>query len=223
VVQPVFSGGSVRRGGSTFAKGIVIMINTTIAATDHDKFLKMMPVFHFQASRAFSDLCPDQHQDCLAEVVGHAWQAYVRLSQKGASGHANAWSLARFAIRAVRSGRRTGNSQNSCDLTSKIYDRRNKADTTRPAITSGNTWLESVMTDHRARPDELAITRMDFAAWLCQLSPLKRQIAEFLSIGESTRNAADHFGLTPGRISQIRKELEASWSQFQHGILAEAG
>jgi hypothetical protein len=199
------------------------MIYTTIAATDHDKFLKMMPVFRFQASRAFSDLCPDQHQDCLAEVVGHAWQAFVRLSQKGKTDQANAWSLSRFAIRAVRSGRRTGNRQNCHEITSLIRSRHRGFKEARPTVKANSSWLESVMTDHRARPDELAINRMDFAAWLGQLSPLKRQIAEFLSIGESTRNAADHFGLTAGRISQIRKELEASWSQFQHGIFAEAG
>jgi hypothetical protein len=41
-----------------------------------------------------------------------------------------------------------------------------------------------------------------------------RQIAERLSLGHSTAQVARQFGVSPGRISQIRRELHDSWVQF---------
>jgi DNA-binding NarL/FixJ family response regulator len=62
------------------------------------------------------------------------------------------------------------------------------------------------------------MARLDFGDWLATLPTQKRQVAEFLANGESTRDAAEQFGLTAGRISQIRKELEQSWNTFQSGM-----
>jgi hypothetical protein len=51
---------------------------------------------------------------------------------------------------------------------------------------------------------------------LSQLAPRDRQVAEALVVGESTTDVAGHFGVTPGRIAQLRRELCESWSAF-HG------
>lgn len=44
-----------------------------------------------------------------------------------------------------------------------------------------------------------------------------RQVAEELAIGHSTGDVAKRFGLTPGRISQMRRELHQSWEEFHQG------
>jgi hypothetical protein len=41
-----------------------------------------------------------------------------------------------------------------------------------------------------------------------------RRIAKTLANGERTGDVARKFGLSDGRISQIRKELAASWQSF---------
>jgi DNA-binding NarL/FixJ family response regulator len=42
-----------------------------------------------------------------------------------------------------------------------------------------------------------------------------RQIAEALSLGHSTSAVAKRFKVSPGRISQLRNELQQSWLEFQ--------
>jgi hypothetical protein len=80
---------------------------------------------------------------------------------------------------------------------------------------SSGAWKEVVVEDGRATPAELAASRIDLDDWFEQLSRLKRGIAETLGTGESAINTARTFGVSPGRVSQIRSELRKSWSRFQ--------
>ena len=57
--------------------------------------------------------------------------------------------------------------------------------------------------------------RIDFSDWLKSLSRRLRRIANLLATGETTGAAAKKFRVTPGRISQIRRQLEQSWRTFQ--------
>ena len=43
-----------------------------------------------------------------------------------------------------------------------------------------------------------------------------RRIAEILATKESTKVVATRFRISAGRVSQIRRELEDSWREFQH-------
>jgi len=64
-------------------------------------------------------------------------------------------------------------------------------------------------------PADLAALRIDFVAWTAGLSERHRSLALSLAIGESTSVVAARFGVSSGRISQIRDELAASWYRFQ--------
>jgi hypothetical protein len=81
-------------------------------------------------------------------------------------------------------------------------------------------WQEILLEDKRATPAEVAICRIDFAAWLQTLKVKLRKVALALARGETTQAAAKMFGLTPARISQIRRWLKKSWEAF-HGEVAE--
>jgi hypothetical protein len=81
---------------------------------------------------------------------------------------------------------------------------------------SDDEWKEVLIEDRRATPAEVAASRIDFADWLGTMSALRRKIAQCLARGESTLDAARRFALTPGRISQLRREFQASWQAF-HG------
>ncbi len=58
--------------------------------------------------------------------------------------------------------------------------------------------------------------RVDFSEWLDQLPKRRRHIAEALGSGDSTGSAAERFDISPGRVSQIRRELNDNWIAF-HG------
>ena len=74
---------------------------------------------------------------------------------------------------------------------------------------------ESLLEDRRAGPAETAAARIDTAAWLGSLPVRNRRIAETLATGETTKATAKQHGVTPGRVSQLRRQLETSWLEFQ--------
>jgi hypothetical protein len=78
-------------------------------------------------------------------------------------------------------------------------------------------WREVLVEDRRASPADLAAARIDLAAWFRSLSRKDRRIAKVLAMGETTSEAAQRFGLSLGRISQLRARLKASWETFQAG------
>jgi hypothetical protein len=89
-----------------------------------------------------------------------------------------------------------------------------------------NQWREAVVEDTRSAPvPDVVSFRVDFADWLAQLSRRSRRMAEFLSLGNRTIDAARKFKVSPGRVSQVRGELAESWNVFQgedQGCLATA-
>jgi hypothetical protein len=75
-------------------------------------------------------------------------------------------------------------------------------------------WDELLVEDRHATPAEIATLRIDFWAWLASLPRRDRWIAWLLAVGEAVTNIAKRFGVTPGRISQMRRELCDSWQLF---------
>jgi hypothetical protein len=174
-------------------------------------FLMILPRIQSQAWLAFQGLSFDLKQELQSEVVAHCWKSFSRLFELGRHEDVPPMTLARFAIRAVRSGRRIGASLNINDVSSLYCQNRMGI----WSSLNGDNWPESLIADERARPDQLVMARIDFSEWLQTLKPLHRKVAEHLSLGESTHSTARIFNLSPGRISQIRRLLEQSWHSFQ--------
>ena len=82
-------------------------------------------------------------------------------------------------------------------------------------------WQEMIIEDKTAGPAAIAATRIDFAAWLRSLPTAKRRIAKQLARREATRDVAKRNRVTPGRVSQIRRELQQAWQAFIEGDTAE--
>jgi DNA-binding NarL/FixJ family response regulator len=73
--------------------------------------------------------------------------------------------------------------------------------------------------DKRASvPDQVA-AKMDVGAWFATLTKRMKQIARDLAFGFSTSEVARKYGVTAGRISQLRRALENSWAEFQRESL----
>ena len=85
-------------------------------------------------------------------------------------------------------------------------DRRDKDD--------DRQWCEVLVEDRHADAAAIVQTKLDFSDWLASLKRRDRRVAEFLAQGETTKAAARKFGVSAGRISQLRKELAANWRAF---------
>ena len=65
--------------------------------------------------------------------------------------------------------------------------------------------------------------RCDLPAWLDTLSERDCSITQDLMIGERTMDVAGKYRLTPGRISQLRRELFLGWQTFCDELPEAAG
>lgn len=155
--------------------------------------------------------------------MANALVAYVRLHKPGKTDVAYATPLAAYAIKQVCQGRQVGCQLNSYEVLSPYAQRKQGFSVSRlqrPDREEG-TWKEILVEDPTCTPAELAASRIDFSAWLRQLPRLKRRIASTLAAGKTTKQTAKRLKLTPGRISQLRRELADNWRTFQ-GELAVA-
>ena len=66
-------------------------------------------------------------------------------------------------------------------------------------------------------PDQAAF-RADFPEFLRTLSERDRNLAEFLSLGHSADKAARKFGVSPGRVTQLRQRMCQDWRAMQGEI-----
>jgi hypothetical protein len=62
-------------------------------------------------------------------------------------------------------------------------------------------------------PDQVQF-RLDFPAWLDTLTPRERRLIKEMSQNERTKDLSRRFDLSPGRISQMRREFAWSWQRF---------
>jgi hypothetical protein len=188
------------------------------STTWQEQFTKLLPAIRQQAGFAFRGMGPEARADAVAEVVAHACCAFARLVELGKADIAYPRALARFGVKRFLDGRRTGSQLNINDVLSPYAQKRKGI-----AVTSldrfdeeEGVWREAVVEDDQTPVPDQAAFRIDFPAWL-QSYPLRdRCIAEALAVGERTKDVAAKFGVSPGRVSQLRRRFYEDW-QTLHG------
>jgi len=188
-----------------------------IRATLQQQFLHMLPQIRQKAGFAFRGSPPESRDDLVAEVVASCFCAWASLVSQGKEHVASPTTLAQYAIRQIRAGRRVGTRLNCNDVMSAYARRSGRVNVEQLDRFDGQegTWFEILVEDRKAGPAETAAARIDFQAWLRLLSGRDRRIAETLATGETTNLVAQRFGLTAARVSQLRARLKASWEQLQ--------
>ncbi len=183
----------------------------------HARFLEMLPAIVQHARISFRHLRPEARAEAVQETVGNACCAVARLAELGKLDLAYVTPLARFAVAQVRDGRKTGSKLNCRDVLSPYCQRLKHVAVERldRFDEEEGEWREVVVEDHRCGPAEIACARLDIAAWFANLPRRKRRIAATLATGETTKRAARKFHVSPGRISQMRRELQNDWQDFQ--------
>lgn len=183
----------------------------------HAGFLEMLPEIRRQLRFEFRGWRPEDKADAIAECTANAAVAFARLYELRKTSVAYPSVLARFAAAQFRSGRRVGSRFSINDVMSRHSQRRYGIHIT--SLDSGGfdrEWNELLAESRNCTPAELAASRIDFRAWLDRLPSKKRRIAMALGAGDSTKATAQKFRVSPGRVSQLRREFAEDWRVF-HG------
>jgi hypothetical protein len=182
---------------------------TDAARTWQPAFLALLPAIERQTRRALQKTPPAERDEARQAILSYAAVAFARLFELDKAHLAYPAPLVGFGLKHYRAGRLVGGCLNSKDVGSTRCRRRRGCFMERL-----DDWKETLVEARGATPAELAALRIDFSQWLESLSSRDRQLANELARGESTSAVAKMFQLTAGRVSQLRRELHASWLRF---------
>jgi hypothetical protein len=182
------------------------------------RFLSILPRIELHGRVSFRHVpCPGRRADAIAEMVALAWAWHLRLAERGKDSTRFPGALAVYAARAVRAGRQLCGQERARDVLSPSAQRQHCFVVERlPDFTTlgSNPLTEALSDNPQTPPPEQAAFRLDFPAWLRTRSKRDRRLAEDLMTGERTLDVSTKFGLSPARISQLRREFHEDWERF---------
>jgi hypothetical protein len=182
----------------------------------HQEFLTyVLPAVQSIARYRLRQLTPVEREEATAEAIAVAMISFVGLLRRGRDPVKFAGSLARIAVLRVIAGRLSGSAFNNRDVLSRQTRRRHGFAVQSLDANTANGWKQIVAEDRRSTPADIATARLDIAEWLGRMTNRRRKIAESLAAGYRTEEVAEMFNLSQGRISQLRREFEESWLEFQ--------
>jgi hypothetical protein len=197
-------------------------------------FLQILPRIETHAQVRFGFLrCPGRRDDAVAEAVALAWKWFLRLAAQGKEVSEFVTVLADYAVRHVCAGRRLCGQEKAKDVMSPRAQRLKGFTVERLPHTGLRSHeelhgdphgqgridaLEECLRDNTRSPvPEQAAFRIDYPAWLRMLDPRNRAIATDMALSCSTQELAFRHQVSPGRVSQLRRELHADWQRFHGG------
>jgi hypothetical protein len=186
-------------------------------ATWQEQFVAMLPEIETLLKVAFRNVPPEGRSDACEEGLFHCIWSYFQLNEQGRAEAATASSLVWFAMLQVRRGRVAGCRLNGREVMSRYAQIGHgfKVVPLQNHDPDDDTWVNDVVESRNASILDQIALRMDFRSWLESLGRRTRQIAMDLARGFSTSEVASKYRVSAGRISQIRRELENAWRQFQ--------
>jgi len=181
-------------------------------------FLARLPLVESQARFAFRHLrCPQERDDAVADVVALVWTWYRRLLARGEDPSMFVVTLANFASRHVKAGRRLCGKESGKDVLSRIAQRRYGFRAERLQDRGGYDepeWQEALTDNMQTPVPEAAAFRIDFPEWLRSWSGRDRRLIEDMAVGETTTKLARKYGVSLGRVAQKRAEFREDWERF---------
>jgi hypothetical protein len=126
-------------------------------------------------------------------------------------------ALARRAAQGVHNGRRLCGQEKIKDVLSpRAQQQHNFTVVSLPEGSSlnGNVFDEALIDNTQTPVPEQGSFRIDFPAWRLTRSERDRRVIDDLMLGERTLDVADKHGLTPGRVSQLRRDFYLDWQRY---------
>jgi hypothetical protein len=196
-------------------------------------FLAILPRIEAHAQIRFGFLkCPGKRDDAIAEVVAVAWKWFLRLIEQRKDVNDFVMVLADYAVRHVRNGRRLCGQEKAKDvlspraqrlkgfaverLPSSILRSHNALYSDPHSQDLIDAFEERLRDNTITPPPDAAAFRIDYPRWLSQLGQRNREIAEDMAKDYGTFELAQRHNISPGRVSQLRREFHLNWQRF-HG------
>lgn len=184
------------------------------------EFDRILPTLQRHACFTFRRIpCEQTRNDRIAETLAYAWRQMIVLAQRSIDVTAFPATFALRCSQAVKAGRRVGGSETLNDVMSPTAQRR-RGFSVGSLSEDGERALgpvgEALVPSGRRSPATQACFRIDFAEWRGRYGKRDRRLIDDLGIGERTKDLAVRHRLTPGRISQRRREFLRDWLAF-HG------
>jgi hypothetical protein len=197
----------------------------------HAAFLTILPRIERHGQIYFRHVrCSQSKDDAIAEMIALTWRWFVQLIQKGKDPLAFPMMLATYAARQVNEGRRLVRKEKGRDVLSLCAQKQHGFTVESLPASMASSFEERYTMVHgqqkhdvleeRLRdntqtpiPDQVCF-RIDFPAWLETLTSRERRLVHEMANNERTLDLSQRFELTPGRISQKRRELHADWTRF---------
>ena len=202
------------------------------APTDlHAAFLAIVPKIEMRARIAFAFCkCANQRAEKVAEAVALAWKWFVKLQARGKDAATFPGVFASLVARSVASGRRIAGAEAAGDVLSKTAQRKHGFSVTELSH-SGTVQSHELLSEPHAQktfdaleerladntqtpvPDQAAF-RIDFPQWLKTLPLRERTMVQALMRDERANDLSKKFGVSEGRISQLRSKFRTDWASF---------
>ena len=189
-------------------------------------FLTILPRLELHGRISFRTRNWHDQQEAVAEMVALCWKWFVRLAHQGKDATRFPSVLATFAARAVHGGRRLAGSCKAKDALSPVAQRRHGFAVGRLpdfSTLNGNPLFDALHDNTRSPVPEQVAFRFDFPAWLASLGARDRGIAQDMAQGHRTGELADAYGLSPARVSQLRRQFYMDWQSFCGELPASDG
>ena len=161
----------------------------------------------------------ERKEEYIAEMVALAWRWHLRLAERGQDAAQFPTAIATFAARAVRSGRRLAGMDRADVLSPQARQRHGFAVGTLADCSSlnGSVWDEALVDNTQSPVVAQVCFRCDFPNWRASRTARDQRVLDDLMVGERTSDVAGKHGLSPGRVSQLRRELHDDWEFFCAG------
>ena len=197
----------------------------------HRQFLPLIPKIETHARIVFRSVrSAVRKEDIIQECVALAWRWFLRLHERGKDIRKFIAAFIRLVAKAVRSGRRLVGMARAKDVLNERCQRKHgfrveqltdaqiPFDTlfSKPRGQEMQDAFEERLQDNHMTPvpDQVAF-RVDWPQFFTSLTTRDQQMAEFLSLGHAAKHASEKFGLSPGRVSQLRQRWCSDWQRFQ--------
>lgn len=206
-------------------------LSTLSAAQLHKQFLELLPFIETHGQITFRYLrCPHRRADALQEMRALGWLWHLQLAQRGKDAREFVASFVTFLARSVKCGRRLAGMEKSKDALCQQAQQRHgfcvqalpfslRAPIENlygdPHSQEIQDALEEILQDNTQTPvPEQVAFRQDFPAWRRTRCQRDRRVIEDLILGERTLDVADKYGMSPGRVSQLRRDFMEDWTRF---------
>jgi hypothetical protein len=195
-------------------------------ASLHDKFLVLLPKIELHGRIYFRHLKPHKKEEVLQEMRALAWKWFLRLASRGKDAAEFVSVFNDFLARAVNDGRKILGREKPKDVMNQRTQKRHgfKVESL-PGSDRGFNANVHGHQDHDDFADRLqdntvtpvpdqAAFRIDWRAWMKTRPERDRRIIKDLMAGDRTLDVSRKYGMSPGRVSQLRGEFHDDWKRF---------